>query len=232
VAFCSKYVMEGALAKIEKLTPERCLLLRNGADLAPESPVPERRFKSPLGPVILFVGRVVEQKGLHLLIEAMPRVLEHFPASTLRVVGGVRFGSREIDPYLARLRNLAASMGGRVEFVGPVPHNTVGNYLRDADVFACPSIWNDPFPLVTLEAMGAGVPVVAFARGGIPEAVGDAGVLLQEAGAEPLASALLLLLQNVDLRLDLGRQGRERVAKYFTWGIIARHWEEQLKQWL
>jgi spore coat protein SA len=224
--------MEGALARVDGLRPERCFVIHNGADLRAAPASPTEGFKSDVGPVILFVGRIVEQKGLHVLLEAMPLVLKHFPTVTLRIAGGIRFGSNEVDPYLASLHAQAASLGAQVQFLGPVSHSQIGRHFETADIFACPSVWNDPFPLVILEAMGAGVPVVAFAKGGIPEAIGDAGILLPETSPAELAAALLRFLNDHELRRELAGKARERVAKHFTWDVIAGQWQDRLEQCL
>jgi spore coat protein SA len=232
VAFCSHYVMEGALANVKGLRRDRCFVIHNGADLPAESSPPTGKFKSESGPLILFVGRIVEQKGLHVLLDAMPQVLEHFPTASLRIVGGVRFGSHEVDPYLARLRTQATPLGDRVKFVGPIAHTEIGNQFQQSDIFVCPSLWNEPLGMVNLEAMGAGVPVIAFARGGIPEAVGDAGLLVEETAPAPLAAALIRLLNDPDLRRQCAQKDRKRVAEHFTWDNIARQWRERLEQWM
>lgn len=232
VAFCSQYVMAGALAKVPGLRRDQCFVIHNGADLPVASNQSADTYKSENGPVILFVGRIVEAKGLHVLLAALPQVLARFPSATLRIVGGVRFGSSEVDPYLECLHKQASPLGDRVEFVGPVAHTEIGRHFQAADVFVCPSLWNDPFPLVNLEAMGAGVPVVAFARGGIPEALGDAGLVVSEAAAVPLAAALIRILADQKLRCELARRGRERVARHFTWDVIAGQWQGRLEQWI
>jgi spore coat protein SA len=232
IAFCSTYLMQGALNKIESLRRDRCFVIHNGADLIMEPRQPTNRFKSEKGPVILFVGRIVQQKGVHVLLEAMPHVLPQFPGATIKIVGGVRFGDRRIDAYLTRLQANATALGSRVEFVGPVSHSGVNKFFQEADVFVCPSLWNEPLGMVNLEAMGAGVPVVAFANGGIPEALGNAGVLVPEANATALAAALNRLLHDPDQRKDLALRGRERVAKLFTWDIIAQQWQGHLERWM
>jgi spore coat protein SA len=232
VVYCSKYLMDGALARVQGLDPKRCLIVPNGADLPSEPAWPGGNFKSENGPLILFVGRIVEQKGVHVLLSAMPQILAQFPHAKLRVVGGVHFGFNHIDEYSAKLRTQAMRFDNRVEFTGPVPHSEIARHLAEADIFVCPSLWNEPLGMVNLEAMGAGVPVVAFARGGIPEVVADAGVLVSEITSEALANALLNLLGNASQRRELSRKGRERLEKYYRWEVIASQWKAKLKDWM
>jgi spore coat protein SA len=232
VVFCSEYLMKGAFAGVKNLRRDRCSIIYNGAELpAATPPIPAGAdFKVEGGPLILFVGRLVEQKGAHVLLAAMPEVLAKFPTATVRIVGGVRFGSHEVDPYLASLRKQAAPLGPRVQFTGPVPHTEIARHFLEADIFACPSVWNDPLPLVNIEAMAAGAPVIAFARGGIPEVVSGAGMLIQEVGPGPLAAGLIQLLQDHELRRELAKKGRERVIQHLTWDIIAGQWHEFLER--
>lgn len=230
VAFCSSYLMTGALNKIESLSSERCFVIYNGAQLLPEPRLPAEGFKSKT-PVILFVGRIVPQKGLHVLLDALPEVWKRFPSARLRIIGGVRFGCDQIDGYLAGLHEKAAALGGGIEFAGPAPHDEVGNHFQKADVFVCPSVWNEPLGMVNLEAMAAGVPVVAFAKGGIPEAVGQAGLLVEETEPEALSGALIRLLSESALRRELAVKGRERVARHFAWEVLAEQWHQRLSRW-
>lgn len=231
VACCSEYVMQGALEKVPGLSSSKCFVIYNGADL-PQRPVESAStgFKSDQGPVLLFIGRIVEVKGLHLLIDAMEEICARFPEVKLKVVGGVHFGSNHVNPYLASLQAKAAALGDVVEFVGPVPHGEITKFLDIADVFVCPSIWSEPLGMVNLEAMAASVPVVAFARGGISEAVGDVGVLVEELSKAALSSEIVSLLGNDDRRRDFARRGRERVERHFTWDVITRQWEQRLRE--
>lgn len=231
VAFCSEYSRDAALAGVRNLDPNKSFVIHNGAE-CPQGKVEQLKVggERESRPVILFAGRIVPQKGLHVLLAALPMVLSHYPTAVLRVVGGINCGSSHTDSYLASLKATAAKLGNAVDFIGPVPQHEVRRYMANADVFVCPSVWPEPFGMVNVEAMAAGVPVVAFARGGIPEAVGDAGVLLDECSAESLSRGICALLGDSALRARYVQRARQRVAERFTWDVIARQWQIRLEQ--
>lgn len=226
IAFCSEYLRKNALEKIPTLAKEKTFLIPNGAD---ESFIASSLRPLENDPRLLFVGRIVPDKGLHILLESLEDVFNIYPQATLRIVGGVKFGSYEEDDYLKSVRLQASVWGSRVVFVGPVPHDQIATEFAQADLFVCPSIWNDPLPTVNAEAMACGLPIVAFARGGIPEMVGDAGVLVHDVSAKNLAKAINTVLGDFDLRQRLSQHGIERVATKFSWQVISKIWLQKIQ---
>jgi glycosyltransferase involved in cell wall biosynthesis len=91
--------------------------------------------------------------------------------------------------------------------------------LREADVLVQPSLWGEPFPLLVLEAMASGVPVVGSRIGGLPEAVEDgiSGILVEPDNPAQLARALLCLLEDATPRSAMGRAARVRAEQSFSW---------------
>ncbi len=170
-----------------------------------------------LGRRLIFVGRVVEQKGLVVLFEAMRRLLEDFPGLRLTVVGD--------GPDRQALTDRAAVMGlaDHVDFVGARSQTEVIELLAGADVFVLPS-YAEGVPVVVMEALGSAVPVVASFVGGMAELVTDdvTGFLVRPADADQLADRIGRLVDDPELRRKLGRAGRDLVLADFDSRIEAR----------
>lgn len=227
IVCCSVFIQNNIERCFPLLPQGKCIVVHNGADVS-EPGQASATDASLDAPNLLFIGRLVPEKGVHLLIEAFGAVVSRFPKASLTIVGGVWFGKTSGSEYVTRLHRIAEPYGDAIHFAGPVSHDAVVAYLARSSAFICPSIWNDPFPLVNLEAMGAGVPVVAFARGGIPEAVGDAGVLVNELTSVALGQAICNLLSDSGELTRLRDAGIERVKRKFSWDVIADQWGEFL----
>ena len=145
----------------------------------------------------------------------MPKVLAAVPDAKLRVVGGGP-GLKSLEKQIVRL-----DLENDVTLLGELPDDeAVRIEYAGADVFCLPSL-QEGFGIAYLEAMAAGLPVVALDVAAAPEVVGDAGVLLPPPGDEAtLADALINLLKNKDLREELGRRGTERASAY-SWRAVA-----------
>lgn len=177
--------------------------------------------------IILYVGRLIPIKGVHHLLAAMPEIVVKVPQALLLVVGGAFYGSRRLTPYVRRLRRTSAPLRNYVRFVPYVPHGEVDDWFRLADVLVVPSARREAFGLVNVEAMAAGVPVVATRAGGMPEIVeeGVTGLTLKTDVLESgLAPAVISLLQNEDEARCMGEQSVERVQRLFTWERMAERW--------
>lgn len=177
--------------------------------------------------IILYVGRLIPTKGVHHLLAAMPEIVGKVPEALLLVVGGAFYGSRRLTPYVRRLQRTSAPLSNHVRFVPYVPHGEVDDWFRLADVLVVPSVRREAFGLVNVEAMAAGVPVVATRAGGMPEIVeeGVTGLTVEPNVLESgLAPAVVSLLQNEDEARCMGEQSVERVQRLFTWERMAERW--------
>jgi glycosyltransferase involved in cell wall biosynthesis len=126
--------------------------------------------------------------------------------------------------YLARLKQrLSPEASGKVSFCGFVPRPELIDLYYNADVFAFAPIWNEGFGIPPIEAMAAGVPVVATRSGAVPEMVKDrqTGFLVGKNDPRGLAEAILTLLHDDGLRAKMGRAARDWVHGNFTWDKIA-----------
>jgi phosphatidylinositol alpha-mannosyltransferase len=164
----------------------------------------------------LFVGRLDRRKGFLHLLQAFLRIRPHYPHLCLRVVGP--FDPRSCGPY----RKLARAHGVTdIEFVGYVSPEHMPDVYRGADIFCAPSIGFESFGIVLLEAMAAGLPVVASDIAGYRSVVthGQEGLLVPPAHADALAQALSRLIDDGQLRETMARQGRLKAGRY-DWSRI------------
>lgn len=160
---------------------------------------------------ILFVGRLTKDKGVDYLLNAMPRVLRKLPDIKLQIVGdGV-----DKNDFVFLVKKLGIS--NSVEFVGSVEDKTIRNYYDEASVLVVPSVWNEPFGLIGIEAMSTGRPVIGSKVGGIPEWLTDSetGYLITPRSSEEISTRILKLLSNESLLKNMGENSRN-VSERFT----------------
>jgi phosphatidyl-myo-inositol alpha-mannosyltransferase len=158
---------------------------------------------------ILFLGRLEERKGLIHLLKAYHRLRKRHVDARLLVVGA--------GPKLREYRRYVGLRGIRdVEFLGRVSDEQKGRYFASADVFCAPATGQESFGIVLLEAMAAGVPIVASDIHGYKQVVqrGVQGLLVEPRNARALAAALYTLANDPDMRHRMGDAGRERAPEY------------------
>jgi spore coat protein SA len=152
------------------------------------------------------------------------------------VIGGTTgFGVHRENDYVRKVRDLAQSLianrKARIDFPGYIHHDRdLPAWFQRATIFASPSLFQEPFGLVNVEAMACGTPVVGSNRGGIPEVLGNAGIVVNPEDAEEFAAALSSLLEGADYRAFLGSAARLRCREIFDWEIIAQHWASLLEE--
>ncbi len=188
-------------------------LLPNCIDLAR---LPARR--EVRDPVILFVGRLVADKGADAFVAACAGALPRLAGWRAEMIGADRFTPDSPEtPFLAALRPAAAAAGIRLH--GHLPHDAVLRAMARAAMVVVPSRWCEPFGMTALEALACGAALIVSPRPGLLEVVGDAALV-----AEPdaLAPALLRLAGDAALRRRLSERGRLRAAGFDVVAARAR----------
>jgi glycosyltransferase involved in cell wall biosynthesis len=236
---CADYITNRVRSRFPQYA-DRCFTLYNGAnigELADQFCQPRTQHRKRF----LFAGRVSPEKGIHVLLDAYRMVLAREPEAELTIVGGAYIPplsflvDRSGDPMVRELRRFYTSdylehlqeeartiPEGRVSFLGQVAHSELAALLKDADVFMQPSVWGEPFPLAVVEAMAAGLPVIASRIGGLPESVvdGNTGLLVQPDDPTALADAMLQLIRNKRMAHSMGTAGAIRAREMFSWEVI------------
>lgn len=188
-------------------------VIPNGADFEDMQNV--ELCKSVKSPSILFAGQLAKVKGVNLLLEAIPIVKKFVSDVHVYIAGS--------GPDESKLRRLVKELDieENVEFLGFVQGDRKYSYFKSVDIFVLPSLWESA-PLVLPEAMMCGRPIVTSNVGGIPDMVenGKTGLLFELGNVEQLAEKLTILLQNRELREEMGEAGAEKM-KEFTWEKIA-----------
>lgn len=210
------------LARFERISRRKLVTIPNGIELQPARRGREE-MRRLLGipsdaPVIGTAGRVIEQKGLEFLVKAAAMLRPRYPDLRVLVVGDGP--EREELEELSR----AAGVSDRVHFLGI--RMDIPDLLGTFDIYALPSRW-EGLPMAVLEAMAAGLPVVASEVGGVPTAIrdGEEGLLVPAEDTAALARALERLLADTSLRRQMGEAARRRYASDFTLDAMTRRYE-------
>ncbi len=172
--------------------------------------------ESPEKFTVGFIGRLVPEKGVDILIRALAELDGDWRA--LFVGDGPRRGEYE---------SLVNSFGltGRFEFAGWVGHREIPEFLRRMDVLVLPSrtmpTWSEQFGHVLIEAMSSGVVPVGSDSGEIPNVIGEEGLVFPEEDHKKLGEAIRRLQGEDGFRERLARLGRKRVLREFSWEVLA-----------
>ena len=215
VICCSRY-MVNEVSRFLGCPPNKIFQIPNG--YAPDSfpkpaPLNRRDYARDDERIVLYVGRLVYEKGPHLLLEA---------AGKLRR-GDLKFifvGDGSMKPYLVDL-SVRLGISDKIYFLGHVPDDVLHALYRLATVAIFPSLY-EPFGIVALEAMGLGVPVIVSAVGGLDEIVqhGHNGLKFHPGSPSALAETINMLVDNPELCRRLAMNAREGLGA-FTWEKVA-----------
>jgi len=205
---------------------------RGPVKVIPQFGVDPNKFKAQnskvKGPNSLFtigyVGRLVEEKGVHILLRAVAGLSGACAEPSrskweLRILGS--------GPERTRLERLAVELGiaERVIFEDPIPSTQLPGYYHQLDALVLPSLtrpnWKEQFGRVLIEAMACEVPVVGSDSGEIPNVIGEAGLVFPEGDERALRDRLSQLMADPALQGDLTRRGRERVLAHYTQAQVA-----------
>ena len=162
---------------------------------------------------VMFAGQVAEHKGVHLILAAANQAVG---SMHIQIVGRPQHGyAGPLSDYEAGLRQTVMRPGVTVQFVPYLSQDRLAEAFRDCDVVCVPSVWEEPFGMVVLEAMGCGAAVIASPRGGLPEACGGAAQIVDPVDLAAFAGALNRL--QVPSHLDAAQAGSAARAAGASW---------------
>ena len=217
--------------EVKKLVPDTDLpkVVPMGTDLqglfTPDKSVQRKPFQ------LLFVGRLVEKKGLQYLLKALPKILETYPKVTLNIAG--------TGPELDKLKKLVNDLNlkEQVFFLGRLSHQQLVTQYRTAALAVFPFVQAkdgdiEGLGLVMVEAMGCGCPVIASDIPAVRDVIinNNTGVLTEAGNKKQLAEKVMELLSYEDRRKALAKEAREYVLERFSWNTTAKSYQALLQK--
>ncbi|WP_077714800.1 glycosyltransferase family 4 protein [Desulforamulus ferrireducens] len=227
---CCSYYMQGQLKHIFQLPEDKMRVIPNGVDPEklrpdPQSKVSREQYAAPQEKIVYYMGRLVPEKGVQVLIEAIPKVLHYHPATKFIIAG--------TGPFENELKQRAAQLGiaNRIYFVGYVNDQTRNSLYHFADVAVFPSLY-EPFGIVALEAMAAKTPVVVSDNGGLGEIVehGVNGMKAYTGNANSLADNILHFLMDPVSAKKIRERAYQDVVNKYDWSGIAKQTRQVYKE--
>jgi glycogen(starch) synthase len=220
VICCSQF-MKGEVRHVFQLPDDKVKVIQNGVDPANFNSRSRKTRRTDYAAsdekIIFYVGRLVREKGVQVLLDAAPQILAHHHNTKFVIAGK--------GPFAEALKKQAALLGiaNRVYFTGYIDDDVRNNLYHWADVAVFPSTY-EPFGIVALEAMAARTPVVVADSGGLDEIVnhGLDGLKTYSGNSHSLAQNILAVLKNPALGERLRENAFRRVQREFNWLEIAR----------
>jgi glycosyltransferase involved in cell wall biosynthesis len=174
-------------------------------------------LKSELGLngfVFGFVGRLVEEKGVLILLEAFLKINKTFRDIYLLLVGDGNLKDKLIE------ESKISGISDKLKIINPITHDKIPQYLNCIDCLILPSFekntWKEQFGHVLIEAMACEIPVIGSNSGEIPNVIGDSGLIFKEKDEGSLIECMQKILSDSHLYKKLAHKGRERVLEYYT----------------
>jgi glycosyltransferase involved in cell wall biosynthesis len=217
---CSNY-MRDEVVKIFELPEDKVDVIPNGIEFDDFSTnvttdLVRMKYVEPDKKMVLFVGRLVYEKGVQTVIEAMPMVMDQIPDVRFLVVG--------TGPHARKLKAMSEESGldEKVKFLGYIDGKSLIKFYKCADLTVVPSLY-EPFGMVVLEAMVAGSPVIVADTGGLKEIVVHEETGLKFTPGDPvsLSEAIIRVLSDQELSRRLTSDARNFIGERYSWGRIA-----------
>lgn len=218
---CSNYMMD-QITDIFELPPDKVDVIPNGIDFESfrrdvKIDLYRKKYVPPGDKLVFFVGRLVYEKGVQTVIEAMPLIMKRIPNVTFVVAGS--------GPHLNQLKSLVSAFGldEKVKFVGHMDTDALCAFYKSADLTVVPSLY-EPFGMVVLESMAMGTPTIVADTGGLSEIVvhEETGLKFEPGNPDSLSAAMLRILQDDGLAERMTTDAMAYMGDDFNWDRIAR----------
>jgi len=202
-----KYIFDGWVKDVQ--------VIPNGTPF--NSKLRDRSRRDASTVTVSYLGNLLESKGVLDTVKAAKIVIDKYPKVRFKFAGSCWVQGAEMKKYAFRFIR-ENHLGNNIEFIGRVLDDEKEKFLVDTDIFVFPS-WYEGHPIVIIEAMAAGCPVISTKNvGAIHETVidGKTGILVEKKNPTAVAEAIIKLIEHPELRIKMGMAGRKRYEQYFT----------------
>ena len=205
----------------EKKLGKKPAVIPNGVDLKRFYPAEKNEKKKSASSVILTLSRIDNKKGLEYAIESMTKIHTKFPTAKLMIVGDGEYRS-ELEKLVEK--NM---LSATVEFPGLIPNSEVPAYLRNADLFLLPSLY-EGLPLTLLEAMACGLPIISTPVSIAPEIIATwkNGYIIPFKSPDAISESVIDLLSNPDKRRQCSENSYRAAKETLSWEKVGKHYAE------
>lgn len=223
----SKYLGNKVVAMCGHNSPEMHVV-KNGIDVKRFCKVPadavKKDFRTRFGireteKVILFVGRIIPEKGVEQVIDSFLQIMSNNQNVVLLIVGSLNFDLERTSEFEKTIHQKSKMANGRIKFTGFIPQSEISALYHIADVAVLPSMWEEPAGLTMLEAAAAGVPVITTNAGGIPEYLrNDLGIFLDRDNelVNNISNNIVAVLNNPDKWEKISEEAKKYVSATFS----------------
>jgi len=189
VYFVSKFIKDKYLEGIDK-EYNNLHILPNGVERRLNH-IPDKKKE------VVFVGRLVPEKGAHLFVKAISSIVKNNPKWLFRIIGTAKAGQNNlISSYEKQTIEEFNKLGPNTLYSGFIPNKEVQEILKCSSILIVPSLWDDPFPLIALEGTCNGMAVIASNRGGLTEMLCNTGILIDDIDENNLKDTINSLVLN------------------------------------
>jgi glycogen(starch) synthase len=211
--FATRLVQNVSISKaIAAALPVASRIIGNPFDPSEFSPLPEGQRERD----IVFMGRLVSDKGCDLLLDALSQLKQKGITPTVTIIGD---GDERV---VLEAMTVSLGIASQVEFLGSVTKGR-GALVAKHRIMVIPSRWAEPFGVVALEGIASGCAVVASAQGGLPDAAGDCALYFENGDAAGLADKIEMLLTDSALRAKLTANGPEHLKKFLPQEVARQY---------
>lgn len=207
----SDYIRRRLLEGMEAAVSDKAHVVLNGVDTSTVTPVTGR----PRRKEILFVGRLIPEKGALLFAQAARKAQARLPGWRFVMIGALAFRNeaQPQHPYEKQVIAAMQQLGTHGEMTGYMPRRAALDRFAEAAIAVIPSLWEDPCPLAAIEAMASGCAVIATRRGGLPEILGDTALFIERDDPDLLAEKMVQLASDEHALAGWQSQARDRAVQ-------------------
>merc|ERR1711991_205078 len=155
---------------------------------------------------IIFVGRIVKEKGVDLFVDAIKDIYEDFKDWNFKIIGSPKLGINKLDEFAIKIKKDFESLGKRAKMTGFINSKKLNKIMSDTSLIVIPSVWNEPFGLVAAEAMSSGVALISSNSGGLPEIIRNNGILINNINSKKIARQIKKIISDPSLLTELQKK--------------------------